>query len=103
MENLIRDGVKVDAIITDPPYNISYNEWDKDFDIARAIELSSKLIKENGNVILFQGWSNVCQTKEIMDKYFKIQNWIVWDRIKGRGSKKEFYIYTRRYSMVLQR
>jgi len=88
MEDLISNGIKVDAIITDPPYNIFYDKWDKGFDIKKAIELTSKLIKENGNIILFQGWSNVCQTKEIMDKYFTIQNWIVWDRIKGRGAKK---------------
>ncbi len=90
MEDLISNRIKVDAIITDPPYNICYDEWDKGFDIAKAIDLCSKLIKDNGNIILFQGWSNVCQTKEIMDRYFTLQNWIVWDRIKGRGAKKNF-------------
>lgn len=88
MEELIQNQTKVDAIICDPPYNISYDTWDKGFDIERAIELCQYLIKENGNIILFQGWSNVCETKRIMDKYYNVQNWIVWDRIKGRGSKK---------------
>lgn len=53
-----------------------------------AIDLCYKLLKDNGNLILFQGWSNVCKTKELLDKKFTIQNWIVWDRIKGRGAKK---------------
>lgn len=82
------DDSSVDCIICDPPYNIDYegNDWDTDFNIKKVIELCSKKIKENGNIILFQGWSNVCETKQIMDKYWKIQNWIIWDRIKGRGA-----------------
>ena len=78
---------KVDAIIADIPYNINYTEWDKEFDVARAIECCSKLLKENGNIIIFNGYSNVCKTKEELDKYFTMQNWIIYDRIKGRGSK----------------
>lgn len=49
-----------------------------------------QLLKENGNLILFQGWSNVSETKTLLDEKFKIQNWIIWDRIKGRGAKKNF-------------
>ena len=87
LERLVQKGVKVDAVVCDPPYEISYDEWDKSFNISKALELCSHLIKENGNIIIFQGWSNVCKTKEIMDNYWKIQNWIIWDRIKGRGAK----------------
>lgn len=90
MENLIGEGVKVDAIITDPPYVINYADWDKEFNMPLAIDLCYQLLKENGNLILFQGWSNVAKTKELLDKKFNIQNWIVWDRIKGRGAKKNF-------------
>ena len=87
MNYLIQKNIKVDAIIADPPYNISYTDWDKNFNIEKAVALCKKLLKPNGNILLFQGWSNVCQTKQIMDKYFNIQNWIIYDRIKGRGSK----------------
>ena len=82
----------VDCIITDPPYEIHYenNDWDKYFDIKTAIELCSQKIKDNGNILIFQGWSNVCETKQIMDKYWNIQNWIIWDRIKGRGALYNF-------------
>ena len=86
------DDKSVDCIICDPPYEINYdnNDWDKFFDIEKAIEECSRIIKENGNIIIFQGWSNVCKTKEIMDKYWNIQNWIIWDRIKGRGALHNF-------------
>ena len=88
MKRLVQDGVKVDAIICDPPYVINYSDWDKEFDMPLAIDLCDQLLKDNGNLILFQGWSNVAKTKELLDKKFNIQNWIVWDRIKGRGAKK---------------
>lgn len=88
MQNLIDEGQEVDAVICDPPYVIQYTDWDKEFDIEKALDLCFKLLKTDGNLILFQGWSNVCKTKEILDKNFIIQNWIVWDRIKGRGAKK---------------
>lgn len=90
MEKLIKEGVKVDAIICDPPYNIDIADWDNNFDIERALNLCKKLLKENGNIIIFQGWSEVCGTISIMNKLFTQMNWIVWDRIKGRGATKNF-------------
>lgn len=90
MQNLIDKGILVDAIICDPPYTINYTEWDKEFNIEVIADLCYKLLEDNGNLVLFQGWSNVAKTKEILDERFNIQNWIVWDRIKGRGAKKNF-------------
>lgn len=90
LDSLVNKNIIIDAIIVDPPYNISYNDfdWDKNFDIEKAIFLCSKLLKINGNFLMFQGWSNVCGTKQIMDKYFTIKDWIIYDRIKGRGTTK---------------
>lgn len=88
MKDLIAQKVKVDAIICDPPYNISQANWDNNFDIRSAIALTKQLVKPNSNIIIFQGWSNVCKTKTIMDEYYAIQDWIIYDRIKGRGGKK---------------
>lgn len=90
MKQLNTEGIKVDTIICDPPYVINYTDWDKEFNMPLAIELCYDLLKDNGNFILFQGWSNVAKTKELLDKKLTIQNWIIWDRIKGRGAKKNF-------------
>ena len=90
MKQLKEENIKVDAIICDPPYVINSADWDKEFNIPLAIDLCYDLLKDNGNLILFQGWSNVAKTKELLDEKFTIQNWIVWDRIKGRGAKKNF-------------
>ena len=88
MQQLIKYGITVDAIICDPPYVINYADWDKEFNMPLAIDLAYELLKDNGNLILFQGWSNVAKIKALLDEKFQIQNWIIWDRIKGRGAKK---------------
>lgn len=86
--NLITQGIQVDAIITDPPYNINQAKWDNDFDLSEIVPLCKQLLKPDGNFIIFQGWSNVCETKYLLDQYFTCQDWIIYDRIKGRGGKK---------------
>lgn len=86
--DLITQDIQVDAIITDPPYNINQAEWDNDFDLPKIIPLCKQILKPDGNFILFQGWSNVCETKKLLDQYFTCQDWIIYDRIKGRGGKK---------------
>lgn len=85
MQQLINEGVKVDAIITDPPYNISrktnfntlkgasrngmdFGEWDKDFDLTGYIQVMSKLLKENANVVIFNDWKNLCDIKKECEK-----------------------------------
>lgn len=88
LHDLINQNIQVDAIIADPPYNINQAEWDNDFDLSEIVSVCKKLLKPNGNFIIFQGWSNVCETKQLLDKYFICQDWIIYDRIKGRGGKK---------------
>lgn len=86
--NILKSLDTVDCIIADIPYNIGFdnNDWDKNFILKP--ELLFNVLKDNGNLILFQGWSNVCETKLLLDKCFTLQNWIIWDRIKGRGSSR---------------
>lgn len=73
MNMLIADGVKVDAIICDPPYNIArdnnfhtmgrtgidFGEWDKGFNQLKWLELIPKIVSENGSVIIFNDWKNL--------------------------------------------
>ena len=79
--------IQVDAIIADIPYNINQADWDKQFDLDKCLPYLHKLLKPGGNLIIFSGWSNVCENKLALDKYFTIRNWITYDRIKGRGAK----------------
>lgn len=81
MQTLIDNNIKVDCVVTDPPYNISretnfstlkggsrngmdFGQWDKGFDLVSWIKPMSKLCKENANVVIFNCWENL---KEIKD------------------------------------
>lgn len=80
----------IDCIITDPPYNINQAKWDNEFPIGLAIKECARLIKPNGNIVLFQGWSNARYTMYLIEHStnWVLQDWIIYDRIKGRGGKK---------------
>ena len=88
--DLIKDipDSSIDCIICDPPYNIDYCNWDNDFDINLILKECQRVLKPNGNIVIFQGYSNVSLTKEIMDNLFIFQDWIIYDRIKGRGGSR---------------
>lgn len=87
LPKLIQDGVKVDAIITDPPYEIDYADWDSEQNWQKLFELFDKITKPNANIIIFQGWSSVCNTISKIPSNMTLKNWIIYDRIKGRGGK----------------
>lgn len=78
----------VDCVITDPPYGINQCDWDiLNNDWIKELD---RLLKINSSIWVFCGWSNVLKVKNELEKYFKLQNWIIWDRIKGRGAKYNF-------------
>lgn len=88
LNTLISEGVKANAIITDAPYEIDYDEWDKDkLDWRMLFELFDKVTTDNANIIVFQGWSSVCNTLSQLPKNMTLKNWIIYDRVKGRGAK----------------
>lgn len=90
---LIKDVMdnSIDLIATDPPYEINFDNhiWDKPhgLDWQYLGEEFQRILKPTGTLIIFQGWSHVCRTKRILDEYFTLKNWIIYDRIKGRGAK----------------
>ena len=53
MDKLISEGVKVDAIITDPPYGTTACKWDSIIPFDKMWERLNKLIKHNGAIVLF--------------------------------------------------
>lgn len=80
----------VDLVATDPPYGIGYNNtWDLENNLNWEVLAKEfkRILKPNGSILLFQGWSNVSSTINILSKSFFLKNWIIYDRIKGRGAK----------------
>ena len=53
MDFLIQQGVKVDAIITDPPYAITGYKWDNLIPFDKMWDKLTKLIKDDGAIVLF--------------------------------------------------
>lgn len=83
------DDHSIDLISIDPPYEILFEnlEWDKKvLNWKTLTDEFYRILKPNGNLIVFQGWSNVSETKLALEKKFNLKNWIIWDRIKGRGA-----------------
>lgn len=62
----------VDALITDPPYNIArdnnfksmgragidFGEWDKNFNLISWLPIAIEKLKKGGNIIIFSDWKN---------------------------------------------
>ena len=53
MDKLIDEGVKVDMILTDPPYGTTACKWDSVIPFDKMWERINKLIKPNGAIVLF--------------------------------------------------
>lgn len=97
VKELLAKNVKVDAVITDPPYNISkennfstmnnprkgvdFGKWDKNFDVCEWINDYSKLVKKDGSMIIFCSYlflSYVCDT--LINNDFVVKDVIVWKK-----------------------
>ena len=78
IDKLISNGVKVDAIITDPPYGTTACKWDSVIPFPEMWERLNKLIKPNGAIVLFgsEPFSSYLRMSNI--KNYKY-DW-VWDK-----------------------
>ena len=80
MDKMIEQGIKVDAIIADPPYSTTELAWDKSINF---IEKLPYILKEYGNAIIF---SQPPLTGNIhTNKYLKHVYDYVW--IKNKTSR----------------
>ena len=92
---MIKNKIIVDAIITDPPYNISrnhqlgysnmgrsgmnYGSWDYDFDQIKWLKNISKIVKPGGTVIIFNNWKNMGDIAKELEKHgFIVKDIIRW-------------------------
>ena len=113
MDRLIEEGVKVDCILTDPPYGMNFksnhrkNKYEKienDNNLNFLPLLFNKLYKilnDNSHIYCFCSWHNIDKFKIEFEKYFKLKNIIVWEKnntsmgdLKGSyAPKHEFILY----------
>ena len=83
MDKLISEGIKVDAIICDPPYGTTACKWDTVIPFDEMWLRLNKLIKPNGAIVLFgsEPFSSALRMSNI--KNYKY-DW-VWEKSRPIG------------------
>lgn len=79
------DDESIDCIITDPPYNIGFADWDKFENIEQITAEWFRILKKDGSIFCFSGWSFVTTLISKFDKRLKLNDWIIYDRMIGRS------------------
>lgn len=78
MEKLIKDGVKVDMILTDPPYGTTACKWDSVIPFQEMWNRINSLTNENSPILLFGSQPFTSELIHSNIKNFK-HSWI-WDK-----------------------
>ena len=111
MNLLHQQGVKVDAIITDPPYGISrknnfhtmgnrqgvdFGEWDKDFNPTSWLKPAYDLLNENGSMIIFCGFRQLSTITDALEELgCEVKDQCVWIKSKWVFNKSADKPYER--------
>ena len=104
MDKLIEEGVKVDAIITDPPYGTTACKWDSVIPFDKMWERLNKLIKPNGVIVLFgsEPFSSNLRKSNIKNyKYYLI--WLKNNAGNFQLAKKQFLKYHENISIFYKK
>lgn len=99
MDYLIESGIKVDAIITDPPYAVTGYSWDQLIPFDKMWNKLLKLLKDNGAIVLFGNEpfsSNLRISNEILYKY----DW-KWVKTQVTGFQNAKYQPLRCYEDIM--
>lgn len=82
----------IDAVITDPPYNIGKDFEGEELQIEEWVKWCEKWVKECNRVLIAGGafyitlgWHTVAEFKVMVNKFpeLRLKNWIVWYRQDG--------------------
>jgi site-specific DNA-methyltransferase (adenine-specific) len=113
MPQLIAEGVKVDAVVTDPPYGIAFvsNQRlvkydgianDKNLDwLPHFFRLACDVMRDDAHIYSFCSWHKVDVFKTAIERELTVKNIIVWaknnagmgDLKRQYAPKHEFIIY----------
>jgi site-specific DNA-methyltransferase (adenine-specific) len=115
MDKIKVKGLLVDSIITDPPYNISreshfhtmgrqgvdFGEWDKGFDQISWIKPAIEILKDGGNIIIFNDWKNMSYIKdELENNNCLIKEMIIWKKPNPMPRNRDrLYVTTCEYAI----
>ena len=122
MDKLIEKGIKVDSIITDPPYNLvgklnsihlfrqskkdgnnTYTEkslhFDKGFNQFEWLKRIPKILKKGGNLIIFNDWENMGDISKRLKKLkIHVKSLNHWQKINPQPAEwKRRFVSGREY------
>lgn len=97
VENALKKEIKVNHIITDPPYNISkknnfstmknprqgvnFGAWDNNFALLEWIEKFSKILDKNGSFIVFCSYKFISDIHKVCEiSNLEIKDILVWQK-----------------------
>lgn len=93
IELMKKQKIKVDLILTDPPYNISrknnfntigrsgidFGPWDKNFDQLKWLDGIKDIVNKNGSILIFNDWKNMGDiAKKLEQEGFVVKDLIRW-------------------------
>lgn len=108
----------VDCVVTDPPYGINYvsNRRTIESEVVKAVandniedaltlwetvcEILYRKMKSNSHLYCFTSWKVYPQFAEIIGRYFKIKNCLVWVK-NNHGSGDLEGNYSEQYEMII--
>lgn len=95
----IEDNI-IDCIIADLPYNITACKWDKDIiDLEQLWKYYNRIIKDNGNIILFGSQPFTSKLISSNIKNFKTE-WI-WKKNKGSNFATVKYVPFKEHESII--
>lgn len=116
LQDMLQGGVRVDCVITDPPYLINYksnHRQDKDHKFCKTIQnddnpqliidlipLLYDVLKDDAPLYMFCGSDNVDFFVSQVKKYFTLKNIIVWDKGNHTAGDLEAQ-YGKRYEFII--
>lgn len=99
MQDLIDDNVKVDMVLTDPPYNITANRWDNSLDLKKMWEKLEQLIKYKGNILLFSSGMFTHQLALSNPKLYRYE--LIWKKSKCGSPFTAKYMPLKKHENIL--
>lgn len=99
MRQLISDGIKVDAVICDPPYGKTTLHWDNVIPFNEMWECLNKLVKPKGNIVLFGSCMFAYKLALSNEKRFRYE--LIWKKSKCGSPLTAKYMPLKKHESIL--
>jgi len=98
---------KVDLVLTDPPYGVSYKKAGEEYMVGDTVNLvpyflplAREVLKPDGAIYMFSSTTKLVDTLPVFNTYFKLHSIIIWDKRIGQIPRQLSH-YKLRYEPIL--